>query len=185
MLRVTRSRPDEDAVHVRYRDPTLTPRERDRLAMLRLSALGYSPPQIAARLNYHPETVRRLLKRVQREGIAAVRQRRTGPPPDAARHTQVVTALDGLLQQDRTWTARQLATALGEQGIILSTRQTRRYLTGMRARWRRTTRTLKHKQDPVRAAQAAHSLAAFKKKRRQDSCASSSSTSAASLRASQ
>ncbi len=175
MLRVTLSRTDEEALQTLYRDPGLTPLERDRLEILRLSAVGFSPPRIATHLNCHPETVRRLLKRVQQDGIAGVRQRRPGPPPDAVRRTQVATALDGLLQQDRTWTARQLATALGEQRIRLSTRQTRRYLTGMRARWRRTTRTLKHKQDPVRAAQAAHSLAAFKKKRRQDSSASSSS----------
>jgi putative transposase len=180
MLRVSLSRSDHEAVQVLRRDPTLTPHERDRVEMILLSTVGWSPPRIAAHLRCHPETVRRLLKRIQRDGLAGVRQRPTGPPPDAVRRQQVTTALDGLLQQDRTWTARQLAAALAERDIHLSTRQTRRYLAGMRARWRRTARTLKHKQDPVRAAQAAHTLAAFKKRPGRDGFASSSSMNAAS-----
>lgn len=184
MLRIHLPPPDQDAVQALRRDPTLTPHERDWVEMILLSAAGWSPPRIAAYLRCHPETVRRLLKRFQQDGIAALRQRRTGPPPDVARRQQVVAVLDGLLQQDRTWTARQLAAALTAQGLPLSTRQTRRYLTGMGARWRRTARTLKHKQDPVRAAQAAHTLAAFKKKPRPDTCASSSSMNVASLPAS-
>lgn len=180
MLRVALSPPNHDAVQALRRDPTLTPHERDWVEMVLLSAMGWSPPRIAAHLRCHPETVRRLIKRVQQDGLAALRQRRTGPPPDTARRQQVATALDGLLAQDRTWTARQLAAALTAQGIRLSTRQTRRYLSGMRARWRRTARTLKHKQDPVRAAQAAHTLAAFKKKPRRARCGWSSSMSVAS-----
>jgi transposase len=180
MLRVTLSPADQEAVQALRRDPTLTPHERDWVEMILLSATGWSPPRIASHRRCHPETVRRLRKRVQPDGSAAVRQRRSGPPPDTARRQQVELALDSLLQQDRTWTARQLGAALAEQGLSLSTRQTRRYLPGMRARWRRTARPLKHKQDPVRAARAAHTLAAFKKKRWPDSCGSSSSTNVAS-----
>ena len=180
MLRVPLSPREHEAVQALRRDRTLTPHERDWVEILLLSAAGWRPPRIAAHLRCHPETVRRLLKRFRQDGLAALHQRRSGPPPDTARQQQVTAALDGLLQQDRTWTARQLAAALAEQGITLSTRQTRRYLTGMCARWRRTARTLKHKQDPVRAAQAAHTLAAFKKKPRPARSASSSSTSAAS-----
>jgi transposase len=184
MLRVRLSPSDHAAVLALRRDHTLTPHERDWVEMILLSAAGWSPPRIAAHLTCHPETVRRLLKRFQQEGAAALRQRRTGPPPETDRRQQVTTALDGLLGQDRTWTARQLAAALAERGIALSTRQTRRYLTGMRARWRRTARTLAHKQDPVRAAQAAHTLAAFKKKPGPARSASFTSMSAASLPAS-
>src|SRR5215216_2061334 len=180
MLRVTLSPTDEAAVQALRRDRSLTPHERDWVDILLLSAVGWSPPRIATHLRCHPETVRRLLKRVQQDGLAAVRQRRSGPPPNTARRRQVTTALDSLLGQDRTWTARQLAAALAEQGITLSTRQTRRYLAGMRARWRRTARTLKHKQDPVRAARAAHTLAAFKKRPGRDGFASSSSMNAVS-----
>ncbi len=180
MLRITLSPEDDGAVQALRRDPTLSPHERDWVEMILLSAAGWSPPRIAAHLRCHPETVRRLLKRFQQDGVAVLRQRRTGPPPNTARRQQVARALDGLLGQDRTWTARQLAAALAEQGITLSARQTRRYLAGMRARWRRTARTLKHKQDPVRAAHAAHTLAAFKKKPRRGRSGWSSSTNVAS-----
>ncbi len=180
MLRVTLSPTEEEAVQALRRDPRLSPHERDWVEMILLSGVGWSPPRIATYLRCHPETVRRLLKRFQQDGLLALRQRRTGPPPDTARRQQVTAALDSLLQQDRTWTARQLAAALAEHGIALSARQTRRYLAGMRARWRRTARTLKHKQDPVRAAQAAHTLAAFKKRRTWDSFDSSVSMNAAS-----
>ncbi len=180
MLHVNLSSSNHEAVQALRGDRSLSPHERDWVEMILLSASGWSPPRIATHLRCHPETVRRLLKRFQQDGLPALRQRRTGPPPDAARRQQITAVLDRLLQQDRTWTARQLADVLAEQGITLSTRQTRRYLVGMRARWRRTARTLKHKQDPVRAAQAAHTLAAFKKRRRRDSCASSSSMNVAS-----
>jgi transposase len=184
MLRVTLSPPDHEAMQTLRRDRTLSPHERDWVEMVLLSAAGWSPPRIASHLRCHPETVRRLLKRFQHNGVGALRQRRTGPPPDVARRQQVTAVLDGLLAQERTWTARQLAAALAEQGISLSTRQTRRYLASMRARWRRTARTLKHKQDPVRVAQAAHTLAVFKKKPGPARSASSSSMNAASHRAS-
>jgi transposase len=163
MLRVHLTPSDHAAVQTLRRDPRLSPHERDWVEMVLLSAAGWSPPRIATHLRCHPETVRRLLKRVQQAGLAALRRRRSGPLPDIARRQQVTTALDGLLAQERTWTARQLAAALTAQGITLSARQTRRYLSGMRARWRRTARTLKHKQNPVRVAQAAHTLAVFKK----------------------
>lgn len=180
MLRVSVSPAEHEAVQALRRDRSLTPHERDWVEIILLSAAGWSPPRIAAHLRCHPETVRRLLKRFWQDGLTALRQRRSGPPPDTARRQQVTAALDGLLGHDRTWTARHLSAALAEQGISLSTRQTRRYLAGMRARWRRSARTLKHKQDPVRAAHAAHTLAAFKKKRRPARSASSSSMSVAS-----
>jgi hypothetical protein len=75
----------------------------------------------------------------------------------------VTAALDRLLGQDRTWTAAQLAEVLATEGIELSTRQTRKYLKWMDARWRRTVTTLKHKQDPARVDQAERTLATLKK----------------------
>src|SRR5262249_10866997 len=62
--------------------------------------------------------------------------------------------LRDLLGQERTWTSAQLAEALRDHGIDLSPRQVRRYLRGMRSRYRRTAGTVKHKQDPAKAARA-------------------------------
>ena len=89
-------------------------------------------------------------------------------------------ALDRLLGQDRTWTAAQLAEALATEGIELSTRQTRKYLKWMDARWRRTVTTLAHKQDPARVDRAERTLATLKKSRPRVAFVWGISTSAAS-----
>ena len=143
----------------------LPPRVRDRLEMVLLSSIAWSPARIAAHLGYCAPTVRGLLKDFRDRGTAALFPRRTGPPPDLQRRQQVTQILTDLLGQERTWTSRQLATALAELGIALSARQVRRYLEKMGAGWRRTTNSLRHKQDPVKVARAVRVLSHLKKKR--------------------
>ena len=70
--------------------------------------------------------------------------------------------LDTLLAEDRTWTAAQLVDALAAQQITLGPRHLRRYLRGMRAGYRRTVRTLDHKQDPAKVATARQEIAVLK-----------------------
>ena len=178
MKRVTLPPSERAAVQRLRRDATLTPAERDRVAMVLLSADGWSPPRIAAHLDYHPATVRRVLVHFQETGPPSLRRQRPGPLPDAARREHVAAALDRLLDQDRTWTTAQLTAALAAQDIRLSTRQTRRYLRGMGATWRRTVRTLKHKQDVAKAARATQVLTALKKRPPPVASVSSTSTSA-------
>lgn len=143
----------------------LPPRVRDRLEMVLLSSGAWSPARIATHLGYCAPTVRRVLKDFLDRGITALFPRRTGPPPDLQRRQQVTGALTALLEKKRTWTSRQLATALAEQDIKLSARQVRRYLKMMNAGWRRTTNSLRHKQDPAKVARAARVLDNLKKKR--------------------
>ena len=185
MIRVTLTSDDRAAVQALRRDTTLSPAERDRVEMVLLSAAGWSPPRIAAHLGCHAKTVRLVLQRFREHGAASLRRKRPGPPPDTERRQQVETALNELLDQDRTWTAAQLAAALGHCGIQLSTRQTRKYLTRMGARWRRTVRTLSHKQDPARVERAKEHLAVLKKRPLRGAWPSPISTSVASRPASQ
>ncbi len=184
MIRLRLTSDERAAVQTLRRDGTLTPRERDRVEMVLLSADGWSPPRIAAHLGYHVATVRRVLDGVRATGVSRLRRRRPGPPPDAARREQVEALLDRLLDEDRTWTSAQLAAALAEGGIALSARQTRRYLRGMDVRWRRTVRTLKHKQDGAKVARAKDVLASLKKRPPPTASASSISTNAVSAPAS-
>lgn len=163
MIRVQLPPEGRDAVQALRHDPTLRPAERDRVEMVLLSAEGWSPPRIARYVGCHPATVRKTLKRVATTDPTDLRRRRPGPPKDAARRQQVTTARDRLLDRERTWTAAQLAEALQADGIALSGRQTRKYLKLLGARWRRTVASLKHKQDPKRAAQAGRVLANLKK----------------------
>jgi transposase len=180
MLHITLTAEDRAALD-RLRHGAKTPVAlRARCQLLLLSAEGWSPPRIAAHLAYHPHTVRAVLRRFEERGVAGLTPDLPGPAPDAARREQVTAALDRLLDQQRTWTAAQLAAALGEQGITLSTRQTRRYLGLMGAKWRRTVRTLAHKQDPAKLARAEQTLAALKKGRRKTGSASPTSMNAAS-----
>ena len=86
---------------------------RDRLEMVLLSAAGWSPPRIAAHLGRHPHTVRAALKGFAARGTAAFYPDAPGPDPDHARRATVTGRLSELLGQDRTWTSRQLADALG------------------------------------------------------------------------
>jgi transposase len=179
MLRLALTDAERAAVQALRRERSLTPAERDRVELLLLADAGWSVPRIAAHLGCHPVTVRTVLRRWVTAGPDCVRRGRPGPPPDTARREQVTAALDALLGQDRTWTAAQLATALGEQGLALSTRQTRKYLGRMGARWRRTVRTLAHKQDPARVAVAAQQWDTLKKKPLQERSVCSTLTNAA------
>src|SRR5215213_9402510 len=180
MIRLTLTTEGRVAVESLRRDPTLSPAERDRVEMALLSAAGWGPPRVAAHLGYNPATVRAVLVRFRESGPAGLRRRPPGPPPDTARRERVEAALDRLLDRDRTWTSAQLAGALAEEGIALSPRQTRRYLRGMDVRWRRTVRTLKHKQDPAKVERAKRVLGSLKKRPPRAASASSTSTSAAS-----
>ncbi len=146
------------------RRPHLPTRVRDRVEMVLLSAAGRSPPRVAAHLGYCAATVRLVLRDYARRGAAACTPGRTGPPPDTARRARVLGVLRGLLAEPRTWTAGQLAGALAGAGVWLGERQVRRYLRLLGAGYRRTVASLRHKQDPARAARAKQTLAGLKKK---------------------
>jgi putative transposase len=142
----------------------LQPRVRDRLEMVLLSSVAWPPARIAAHLGYCVPTVRGVLKDFLARGTTALDPRRTGPPPDLHWRREVAASLTGLLGQERTWTSRQLVAALAERGLELSARQVRRYLGMMGAGWRRTTNSLRHKQDPWKVARAERVLNHWKKK---------------------
>jgi transposase len=132
--------------------------------MLTLADAGWSAPGIAAHLGHCGQTVRDLLKAFLTRGIDALYPRRTGPAPDSGRRDRVTEELRRCLAEDRTWTGRQLGEALAARGIDLGPRQVRRYLKRMRARYRRTASTLKHRQDPAEAERAGRVLDNLKAK---------------------
>jgi putative transposase len=138
---------------------------RDRLEMVLLSDAGWSPPRIAAHLGRHPHTVRAALKGFGGRGTKAFYPDAPGPDPDHDRRARVAGRLAELLGQDRTWTSRQLADALGPD-VGIGHRQTRRYLALLKAGYRRTAQTVGHKQDPKKVGRAEVVLAGLKKKPR-------------------
>jgi transposase len=138
---------------------------RTRLEMVFLSDAGWSAPTIARHLGHHPHTVRSALKGFRDQGPAAFQPDKPGPEPDHDRRAQVTRKLAELLDQDRTWTSRQLADALGPD-IGIGHRQTRRYLALLKAGYRRTAQTVGHKQDPKKVERAEVVLSNLKKKLR-------------------
>jgi hypothetical protein len=138
---------------------------RDRLEMVLLSDADWSPPRIGQHLARHPHTVRAALKGYAARGTQALYPDAPGPEPDLALRAKVTGQLAELLGQDRTWTSRQLAEALGPD-IDIGHRQTRRYLALLKAGYRRTAQTVGHKQDPQKAERAGRVLDALEKKSR-------------------
>jgi putative transposase len=146
------------------RREALPPKVRDRIEMVTLSDAGWSAPKIAAHLGYCGQTVRDLLRDFLRRRTEALSPRRTGPAPDVARRDRVAEELRRSLAEDRTWTSRQLSEALAGRGIVLGPREVRRHLKRLKAGYRRTATTLKHKQDPAKAERAGRVLANLKAK---------------------
>lgn len=169
MWRITLDDEERQRLGELRRDRTLKPAERDRVEMVALADQGWRVGRIAAHLGYSAETVRRVFRRWPEERWGVVRHHAPGPAPDVARREQVLGATRTLLAQPRTWTAAQVAEGLVGQGIVLSTRHLRRYLRQLGAGWRRTQRTLRHKQDLERVAQAKETLAGLANGRKQAS----------------
>jgi putative transposase len=137
---------------------------RDRLEMVTLADAGWKPARIAEHLGYHYRTVLNVLHDFTSRGSQALSPRRRGPAPDLARRRRVTELLRDLVGQDRTWTAAQLAEALRPHGVALSPRQLRRYLKHLRAGYRRTASTVRHKQDPAKVRRAKAVLGNLRRK---------------------
>jgi putative transposase len=153
MIRIQLDQKTRDELQQMRREG-LPAKVRDRLEMVLLADAGWTPARIAEHLGYGYRTALNVLNDFRDRGRDALVIRRRGPAPDVARRDHVAGRLRDLLGQDRTWTSAQLAEALRRHGVALSPRQVRRHLRGMRSRYRRTASTVKHKQDPAKAARA-------------------------------
>ena len=136
------------------RGEDLPAKVRDRLEMVLLADSGWGAARIAAHLGYNYRTALDVLKDFLDRGRDALFPRRPGPAPDSARREHIVGRIRDLLAEDRTWSSAQLADALRDKGLALSARQVRRYSRGFKSRYRRTASSVRHKQDPAKAARA-------------------------------
>jgi len=153
-------------LHRRARERVVAPALRDRLEMVRLSDLGWSVPKIAAYLGKHEQTVRKYVKAFLAAGWAVLPDRpRPGRPPTLTEAHLLATErlLDEAARRgERTWSGPQLAQWLAEtHGVRVRPKYLGERLAARRFRWKRTKRTVQHKADPVRQAQAQAELAAL------------------------
>jgi transposase len=154
VMRVTLTPEQRAELNERARVRTRAPRLRDRLEMVRLSALGQTIPQIARQLGVHEQTVRKYLKAFLDSGFAALPDRPVpGRPPTVtpAAVAALGHVLDEAAAQGHTWTTPQLRHWLAtERGVHISTGRLGVVLRRERLRWKRTKRSVRHLQkDPA------------------------------------
>jgi transposase len=172
--------PEQQAtVDALLHQPTLTPRLRERLEMVKAAGLGWEWDAIAAWSGRTPRTVRHWLTRFTTGGLAALADApRAGRPPaaDASYHT----ALDALADRDPralglpfdAWTSTRLSVYLAETtGVRIAPSWLRTLLIQHRFRCGRPKHTLDHLRDGEAVAACEAAIAAAGKKGDERSCA--------------
>jgi transposase len=138
----------------RTRQRGLAPSTRDRLEMVRLAAAGWSAPRIARHLDQHEQTVRAWLKVFLTAGFAALVNKPRGGKHSVLTPPILDAVRAELVKAERTWTAAQLTDWIAQHhGVRLSVDRVRRHLRRAGLSWQRTSRSLKHKQDPAEVAE--------------------------------
>ena len=149
MYRVTLTDEQRTELRPRTRQRGLAPSTRDRLEMVRLADARWSAPRIARHLGQHEQTVRAWLKAFLAGGFDALTNKPRGGKHSALTPAILAAVRTELAKADRTWTAAQVADWIAEHhGVCLSVDRVRRHLRRAGLSWQRTSRSLKHKQDP-------------------------------------
>jgi len=132
--------------------------------MVRLSNAGWSIPKIAAHLHAHEQSVRRWIKTYLAAGFEALEDK-PRPGKQSAIGPDILEQVKSWLQQDqRTWSASQIAEEVQKRfGIGRSCAQWRRLLRRERLSYKRTRRTLGHKQKPQEVVKKQADLETLKK----------------------
>jgi transposase len=149
----------------RTRQAGLVPSTRDRLEMVRLSDAGWSVPRIARHLGQHEHTVRPWIKAFLTGGFDALPNKPRGGKVSALTAAMLESVRAEMARGTRTWTAAQAADWVAERhGVRLSADRVRIHLRRAKISWQRTSRTLRHKQDPAEVAERQAALDDLAKK---------------------
>lgn len=156
MYRITLTDEQRQELRARTRQAGLAPSTRDRLEMVRLSDAGWSVPRIARHLGQHEQTVRAWIKAFLAGGFDALPNKPRGGKQSALTAPLLESVRAEVATGRRTWTAAQLADWVAAQhGVRLSADRVRIHLRRAGISWQRTSRTLRHKQDPAEVAERA------------------------------
>ena len=165
MYRISLTEDQRGELRARTRQAGIAPSTRDRLEMVRLSDAGWSVPRIARHLGQHEQTVRAWIKAFLAGGFDALPNKPRGGKQSALTAAMLERVRAEVATGERTWTAAQLAAWIAEHhGVRLSADRLRRHLRRAQISWQRTSRTLRHKQDPQEVAARGAALAAAAKK---------------------
>lgn len=165
MYRIALTDEQRQELRQRTRQKGLAPSTRDRLEMVRLSDAGYSVPAIARHLGQHEQTVRAWIKAFLDGGFDALPNKPRGGKESALTAAMLDAVRTEVAKGERTWTAAQLADWVAEHhGVRLSTDRLRIHVRRAKISWQRTSRTLKHKQNPDEVAERQAVLEDLEKK---------------------
>ncbi len=165
MYRVQLTTAQREELQRRAHDPAVKPRTRDRLEMVRLSHAGWSIPQIAGHLGLCEKRVRHWIKAFLQHGFDALPDR-AHPGQRSALTPALEEAIRAeLRRRERTWTAAQLAGWLADQfGVRFHPHYLAQRLRRAQINYKRTSRSLKHKQKPEAVAAQKKERAAQEKR---------------------
>ena len=153
----------------RTRQAGIAPSTRDRLEMVRLSDAGWSVPTIARHLGVHEQTVRAWIKAFLAKGFEALTNKPRGGDQSDVTPPMLEAARAEVAKGTRTWSARQIADWVAEQyGVRISPGRMRVHLKRAKLSYQRTSRSLRHKQQPEEVAERKAQLEALEKKRMPD-----------------
>ena len=167
MYRITLSAEQLVELNRRCHDPKTKPKTRDRLEMIRLAHAGWSIPKIAVHLDLTESRVRHWVKAFLAQGFDALESKKSPGPPRKLT-PQILTQLKAEVGQDgRTWTAPQVMDWLDQHhGIHINRTWLCEVLIDNGMSYKRTTRTLRHKQKPEEVAKKQADLDTLKKGQR-------------------
>ncbi len=165
MYRITLTDEQREELQRRTRQPGLTPSTRDRLEMVRLSDAGWSIPKIAHHLGAHEQTVRSWIKAFLTGSFDALPNKPRGGKQSALTPAMLEAVRTEIAPGQRTWDAGQLADWVAEhQGVRMSASRLRIHLKRAKLSYKRTSRSLRHKQKPDEVAEKEAQLQALVKK---------------------
>jgi putative transposase len=164
MYRVHLTEEQRGELKRRAHAPDVMPRTRDRLEMVRLSDAGWSIPKIARHLQISEVRVRFWVKHFLAGGFEALPDA-PHPGQQSALTPAILAAVEAAIRQSgRTWSAQQVAAWVAEHhGVRRSVERVRERLREARLSYKRTNRSLKHKQNPQQIEQKRAELQALER----------------------
>ena len=164
MYRVTLTDEQRIELNRRAHQSGVAPSTRDRLEMVRLSDAGWHIPQIAGPLGQHEQTVRFWIKAFRTGSFDALTNKVRGGSVSALTPEILEAIRQELGKAERTWNAQQIAAFIDEKfGVRLKAGQVRRKLRRAPLSYKRTSRSLHHKQKPDEVKAKKEALDALKK----------------------
>lgn len=164
MYRVRLDEPARRELRRRAHETGVMPRTRDRLEMVRLSDAGWSIPRIARHFGMSQRCVRRWIKTFLCDGFDALPDK-THVGQKSALTPEMRSAIAAEVSKgERTWTAAQIADWLEQHfALRLSPPWISRLLRRERISYKRTSRSLGHKQDKKQVANKSADLETLEK----------------------